>query len=104
MWGGGGGEAFLAFILAVLQPVTELLWKPRVQGSGCCCLKAACPDISRGRRAVWLPMNAGLGTLGFTDTPDGSFLSPTHLHTHSLQARPPISSSEMDTAPPAGWQ
>lgn len=51
----------MAFILAVLQPVTELLWKPRVQGSGCCCLKAACPDISRGRRAVWLPTNAGRG-------------------------------------------
>ena len=94
----------MAFILAVLQPVTELLWKPRVLGSGCCCPKAAHPDLSRGHRAVWLPMNAGSVTLGFTDISDRSFLNPTQLHTHSLWARPPISSSEMDTVPPAGWR
>lgn len=85
--GGGDGEAFLIFILAMLQPITELLWKPRVQGSGCCRLEAASPDIiRRGRRAVWLPMKAGPGTLGFTDALDRSFLNPTQLRTHLLWA------------------
>lgn len=44
MLGGGDGEAFLTFILAMLQPVTELPWKPRVQGGGHCRLEAARPD------------------------------------------------------------
>lgn len=52
----GVGEAFLAFILAVLQPVTELLWKPRVQGSGCCCLeKAACQTLAGAQRLFGCP-------------------------------------------------
>ena len=102
MLGGGDGEAFLTFILAMLQPVTELLWKPRVQGSGRSRLEAARPDIiRRGRRAVWLPVKAGPGTLGFTDAPDRSFQNPTQLRTHLLRAWPPVSSSEMGTAPPA---
>lgn len=101
MLGGGDGEAFLTFTLATLQPVTELLWKPRVQGSGCSRLEVARPDIIRGRRAVWLPMKAGPGTLGFTDAPDRSFQNPTQLRTHLLRAWPPVSSSEMGTAPAA---